>query len=78
MVASETKARGIKKSLEQKGCDPKELERVFSPAGLKIGVGRPSDIALSIMAQVIQVKETNNVRNCKSKDSERNKTLCCK
>lgn len=64
MVASERKSIGILGSLEKEGCDPIKLKGVFSPAGLKIGGVRPSDIALSIVAQIVEQKE-KRVNGCR-------------
>ena len=48
----------VKDQLEERGIDRAELERVYTPIGLKIGAQTPEEIAVSIMAEVIQVKNS--------------------
>jgi xanthine dehydrogenase accessory factor len=38
--------------LTKLGCGPWQLERIRGPAGVSIGSKRPSEIALSIMAEI--------------------------
>ncbi|NND08023.1 MAG: XdhC family protein [Saprospiraceae bacterium] len=44
------------KRLQEAGIDAREIERIYAPVGLNISAGSPDEIALSIMAQIIQVK----------------------
>jgi xanthine dehydrogenase accessory factor len=41
--------------LRELGHDPATLERIYGPAGLSIGAVSPAEIALSVMAEMIQV-----------------------
>lgn len=50
-----THAKRVKR-LEEAGFDKSQIERITGPAGLDISAKEPSEIALSIMAQVIEVK----------------------
>ena len=45
------------KRLKQKGFNANELNRLIGPAGLSINSKTPSEIAVSIMAQLIQMKK---------------------
>jgi xanthine dehydrogenase accessory factor len=54
-VASRKKKSGVFEYLLQQGMDQKKLDKVHSPAGLDIAAKRPEEVAISIMAEIIQV-----------------------
>ncbi len=54
-VASRRKALQVFANLEDQGMDPTRLEHVHTPAGLDIGARLPEEIAVSILAQIVQV-----------------------
>jgi xanthine dehydrogenase accessory factor len=56
-VASHAKARKIIGFLAEKGVPPELLNRVKAPAGLQIGTSSSQEIAISILAEIIQVKK---------------------
>ncbi len=56
MIGSKTKIAQVFSSLEKSGVKPAELERVHSPIGLDIGGEGPYEIAVSILAELIAVK----------------------
>ncbi|WP_024365571.1 XdhC family protein, partial [Arthrobacter sp. TB 26] len=51
LVASGTRGTAVLESLD---VDPAQRSRVFTPAGLQLGARTPGEIALSILAQLIQ------------------------
>lgn len=51
LVASGTRGAAVLESLD---VDPAQRSRVFTPAGLRLGARTPGEIALSILAQLIQ------------------------
>ncbi|MET4094283.1 XdhC family protein [Arthrobacter sp. UYCu712] len=51
LVASGTRGAAVLESLD---VDPGQRSRVFTPAGLQLGARTPGEIALSILAQLIQ------------------------
>ena len=53
-VASQTKARKILEYLRGKGIPPERLSRLRAPAGLEIGAASPEEIAVSILAEIVQ------------------------
>jgi xanthine dehydrogenase accessory factor len=55
-VGSARKAATLKEKLNQKGADPDALSRLVAPAGLPIGAATAEEIALSILAQIVQVR----------------------
>ena len=48
----------VKGQLAEKGVDREALERVHTPIGLKISAETPEEIAVSIMAEIIQIKNS--------------------
>jgi xanthine dehydrogenase accessory factor len=55
-VASKTKAGKVIEYLREKGVAPDELSRVKAPAGLDLGSASPEEIAVSILAEIIQLR----------------------
>jgi xanthine dehydrogenase accessory factor len=58
MIGSRLKVKKTKEALIEKGVLPEKLDKVFAPIGLKISAETPSEIAVAIMAEIIQVKNT--------------------
>lgn len=56
MLGSTRKVDTIFTNLIAQGVEKRDLERVYSPVGLKIGGETPEEIALGIMAEIISVK----------------------
>ena len=56
-VASEKKARKVLDSLAENGVDRDRLARIRAPAGLHLGALSPEEIALSILAEIVQVRK---------------------
>jgi len=54
-VASRKKKSGVFEYLLQQGMDQKKLDEVHSPAGIDIAAKRPEEVAISIIAEIIQV-----------------------
>jgi xanthine dehydrogenase accessory factor len=57
-VASKTKAEKVMDFLRAKGVSQEKLVRVHAPAGLKIAASSPEEIAVSVLAQIIQIRAT--------------------
>jgi xanthine dehydrogenase accessory factor len=53
-VGSHRKAEALRAALAAKGVDPARLGALHSPAGLDIGAVTPEEIALSILAEIVQ------------------------
>ena len=56
MMGSARRVAVVKENLVKEGIDKEVMENVHSPIGLKIGSETPEEIAVSIMAEIIQVK----------------------
>jgi xanthine dehydrogenase accessory factor len=57
-VASAKKAKGLFQYLLDKGVPAEDLERVKCPAGLELGSETLPEIALSVMAEIIQLRRS--------------------
>jgi xanthine dehydrogenase accessory factor len=55
-VGSRRKAAALRESLAKKGCDGELLEAMRCPAGLDLGAVTPEEIALSIVAEIVEVR----------------------
>ena len=53
-VGSRRKAAAMRESLLKTGADPRRLEALRAPAGLDIGAATPEEVALSILAEIVQ------------------------
>lgn len=56
MMGSRNRVRIVKENLVQEGIPQGLLEQVYTPIGLSIGAETPEEIAVSIMAEIIKVK----------------------
>ena len=54
-VASKTKAAKVLEYLGERGVGPERLKQVKAPAGMDIGASSPEEIAVSILAQIVQL-----------------------
>jgi len=55
-VGSRKKAEALRKELAESGLDPQRLGAFKAPAGLDIGAITPDEIALSILAEVVETR----------------------
>ncbi|MGQ0571772.1 MAG: XdhC family protein [Armatimonadota bacterium] len=60
LVASRKRADAVFDHLRSRGHTPEHLQRVKVPAGLDIGAVTPEEIAVSIMAEIIQVRRNRS------------------
>ncbi|HXU90319.1 MAG TPA: XdhC family protein, partial [Methylomirabilota bacterium] len=58
LVASRRRAAAITERLQQRGVPLEHLARLKAPAGLDIGAESPHEIAVSILAEIIQHRRT--------------------
>jgi xanthine dehydrogenase accessory factor len=62
LVSSRKRAEGVVRNLRDGGIPPDRLARLKYPAGLDIGAVTPEEIALSILAEMIQVRRQREER----------------
>ena len=60
MIGSKNKALDTLAKLKEKGFTEKELSQCHSPVGLSIGSSTPEEIAVSIMAELISIRNSIN------------------
>ena len=56
MIGSRTKTAAVLGQMRKDGVPEEALERVFTPIGLDIASGAPAEIAISILAEILLVK----------------------
>jgi len=59
MIGSKKKVKEIKDRLMQKGVTYQQLDRVHAPIGMEISAETPTEIAISIMAEIVQVRRNS-------------------
>ena len=62
MMGSRRRVAIVKDQLEAKGVCREALDGVHTPIGLKIGAETPEEIAVSVMAEIIQVKNAGSAK----------------
>ena len=58
MVVSERKLNALKEQLSSDGMSEQVLTRLQGPAGIAISAHMPNEIALSVLAEIIQIRRT--------------------
>ncbi|MDO4170822.1 MAG: XdhC family protein [Lachnospiraceae bacterium] len=56
MMGSKKRVSMIKQELEKKGVSKEQLDQIHAPIGLDIGSETPEEIAISILAEIIQIR----------------------
>lgn len=56
MIGSKKRVKGVKDLMVGYGFDKSLVDSIYSPIGLSIGAETPAEIAVSIMAEIIQIK----------------------
>ena len=62
LVASRRRAAAVLGTLSDAGLDQPARARIVSPAGLDLSAETPEEIALSIVAQIVQVRRASGPR----------------
>jgi len=58
MMGSSKKSQSIFNHLKEAGIDPKLFEKVNTPVGMEIEAESPEEIAISIAAEIIKIKNS--------------------
>ncbi|MBC3887185.1 XdhC family protein [Acetobacterium paludosum] len=67
MLGSTKKTVEMYKQLEEEGIDRALLEQVHTPVGLDIGNASPEEVAFSILAEILMVKNGGTGKSCKER-----------
>lgn len=78
MIGSKAKVERTKQQLEEKGFSQEDISKLHSPIGLKIKAVTPSEIAVSILGEIILEKNSCSSSSVSQKliDCTKNGTLC--
>jgi len=63
MIGSENRKKQVFEALKKKGISEKVLKKIHTPIGLPIGGKSPGEVAVSILAELIQVNNQSGSRN---------------
>lgn len=62
MIGSRMRVKKVKEAVLERGCDPAVVSRIYTPIGLDIGAETPEEIAVAILAEIIEVKNKRGRR----------------
>ncbi len=66
MIGSRNKIRNIMQNLLEQGINRKKLEAVYAPMGLNIASVQPKEIAMSIISEILLVKNSGSLHHMRS------------
>jgi xanthine dehydrogenase accessory factor len=69
-VGSKAKVTALKESLAEKGISAERLAELRGPAGIPIGAVTPEEIALSILADIVQTRRQKGVAKTRMEAAE--------
>jgi xanthine dehydrogenase accessory factor len=70
VIGSRNKVTVMMSNLEKKGIPKKKLDAVYAPVGIALGGGQPAEIAVSIISEILLVKNGGHLAHMKSVMSE--------
>lgn len=68
VISSKPKRIKFIKRLEDLGVKPESIKKVFMPMGVDIGAATPSEIAISILAQIVSIRRKDRIGTDKFKE----------
>jgi len=71
VIASGKRFAQLREALLAKGVSREALDRIAAPAGLDIGARSPEEIAVSIMAQIVEHRRASRAQGAKAKEPPR-------
>jgi len=76
VIASRKRFEHVRETLIACGIPRAGVERIHAPAGLDIGAQTPEEIAVSVMAQIVQGKRCKQIRAEEQKPAEAKDPIC--
>lgn len=67
MIGSGKKTRYVKDNMIRDGYSEEELKTIYAPIGLDIGGDTPPEIALSIISEIMLVKNNGKLKHMRDK-----------
>ena len=67
VIGSRNKVAVMMENLRQKGIPQEKLDAVFSPIGIALGGGQPAEVALSIISEILLVRNEGALEHMKSR-----------
>ena len=67
VIGSRNKVKVMMGNLLEKGISQQLLDAVYSPIGLALGGGQPAEVALSIISEILLVKNGGSLAHMKSR-----------
>lgn len=67
VIGSRSKVDVMMENLRQKGISQDMLDTVYSPIGLALGGGQPAEVALSIISEILLIKNSGTLEHMKSR-----------
>ena len=67
MIGSKRRCEGLRNNLLEEGFEPERLAQLHAPIGIKLGGTTPSEIAVSICAEMIQKRHEKSI--CRGDDT---------
>lgn len=64
-LGSETKIKTMNDNLKEKGLTQEQLDKIYSPIGLKISGESPAEISVSIIAEILAIKNDGELIHMK-------------
>lgn len=66
MIGSRNKVAVLMKDLKNKGIPQQKLDTVYTPIGIALGGGQPAEIAVSIISEILLVKNDGRLAHMKT------------
>jgi xanthine dehydrogenase accessory factor len=66
VIGSRNKVAAMMSNLQKKGIPQEKLDGVFAPIGIALGGGQPAEIAVSIISEILLVKNGGRIAHMKS------------
>jgi len=67
VIGSRNKVAVMMENLRQKGITHEKLDTVYSPIGIALGGGQPAEVAMSIMSEILLVRNEGKLEHMKSR-----------